>query len=151
MSSNKTAKLRLIERCGKEDFLDRLGVKVFNEPVEYTGKAQYKRMKQLSYHHIQKREHGGKATVENGALLRVENHVWFHKQSEEVQRELNRKFQELKRSIDEGREVPVVEVDELDLGFGVKAMTFSVEPEKEKYSRAAMRKNTRDLIKEYSS
>ena len=148
MSSNKTAKMKLIERYGKEDFLDRLGVKVFDKPVEYKGKAQKKRMKELSYHHIQKREHGGKATIENGALLRVENHAWFHKQSEEVQRELNKKFQELKKSIDEGREVPVVEVDELDFKYQVRAMEFKVEDRK-KFNRTAVKKKTKKLVDEY--
>lgn len=147
MSSNKSAKKKLIERYGEEDFLDRLGIKLFSEEVKYTSKGQYRRMKQLSYHHIRERMYGGEATVENGALLRVENHSMFHKLPREVQSELNKKFQELKKSIDEGREVPVVEVDDLNLGFEVNAYVFDTD--KLKYNRSKVKKETEDIIKEY--
>ena len=140
--------MKLIERYGKEDFLDRLGVKVFDKPVEYKGKAQMKRMKQMTYHHIVKKEYGGKATVENGALLRAENHAWFHKQSEEVQNELNRKFQELKRSIDEGKEVPVVEVDNLDFKYEIRTMELKLE-DKRKFNRMQVKRETKRLVDEY--
>mgnify|MGYP007049655042 CR=1 FL=1 len=32
----------------------------------------------LTYHHLTKKEHGGKATVENGANLIREIHQWLH-------------------------------------------------------------------------
>lgn len=32
----------------------------------------------LSFHHILKKEHGGKATVENGAQIINEIHCWLH-------------------------------------------------------------------------
>ena len=47
-----------------------------------------------------KRANGGKATVENGALLSAENHEWFNRQSKEKQRELNNAFQDYKHKID---------------------------------------------------
>lgn len=93
---NKKAKEALIKLYGAECFIEKLHLRQDTEPRKYTGKAQYKRMKELSYHHILERSRGGKATVENGALLSVENHAWFNKQSREKQREMNNKFQEYK-------------------------------------------------------
>ena len=34
--------------------------------------------KDLSYHHITKKEHKGKATIENGSNLHPKIHEWFH-------------------------------------------------------------------------
>ena len=93
---NKKAKEALIRLYGAECFIEKLHLRQDTEPRKYTGKAQYKRMKELSYHHILERSKGGKATVENGALLSVENHAWFNKQSRAKQKEMNEKFQEYK-------------------------------------------------------
>lgn len=45
-----------------------------------------------------------KQLLKIGALLSVENHIWFNKQNEEVQKELNKKFQEYKKLKDDGWE-----------------------------------------------
>ena len=50
--SNKKAKERLIELYGAECFIEKLHLRVDKEPRRYTSKGQYKRMKQLTYHHI---------------------------------------------------------------------------------------------------
>lgn len=65
MSSNKSAKNKLIQLYGAECFIDKLHLRPKKDKQRYTSKGQYKRMKQLTYHHIVKKEHGGKATVEN--------------------------------------------------------------------------------------
>lgn len=93
---NKKAKEALIRLYGAECFIEKLHLRQDTEPRKYTGKAQYKRMKELSYHHILEKKNGGKATIENGALLSVENHAWFNKQSRAKQKEMNEKFQQYK-------------------------------------------------------
>lgn len=93
---NKKAKEALIRLYGAECFIEKLHLRQDTEPRKYTGKAQYKRMKQLTYHHILERSKGGKATVENGAILSFENHMWFHQQSDKDREEMNNKFQEYK-------------------------------------------------------
>ena len=80
MSKNKSARQELERLYGKECFIEKLHLRK-EKQQRYTGKGQFKRMKQLTYHHIQMRKDGGKATVENGALLSTENHAWFHKQN----------------------------------------------------------------------
>lgn len=95
MSANKSARQELERLYGKECFIDKLHLRE-KKQKRYTGKGQFKRMKQLTYHHIKMKKDGGKATVENGALLSTENHAWFHKQSPEKQAEMNKAFQEYK-------------------------------------------------------
>lgn len=115
MSSNKAAKQALIKRYGNICFIERLKLRD-TKGLKYTGCGQYKRMKQLTYHHILEKSKGGKATIENGALLSTENHEWFHKQPKEVQRKMNNMFQELKREIDR-QELRVEYVDEIKCPF----------------------------------
>ena len=95
--SNKRVKEELIRLFGPECFIDRLHLRPDTERV-YKGKAQYKRMKELTYHHIKEKSKGGQTTLENGALLSAENHIWFNKQSKQDQRRMNNAFQEFKKS-----------------------------------------------------
>ena len=145
MSSNKSAKQELIKRYGAECFIEKLRLRKDTTPRIYTSKGQKKRMKQLTYHHIRMRKDGGKATVENGALLSTENHQWFHKQSEAAQGYMNAMFQEYKRQTDE---LKVVFVNELDLPFTVKAMEFNLD-EREKYNRAEKKREDQKIINKY--
>ena len=94
--SNKSAKERLIKLYGAECFIDKLHLR--KDPQRhYTSVGEYYRMKQLTYHHIKMKKDGGRATVENGALLSTENHEWFHRQPKKEQEEMNRAFQEYKK------------------------------------------------------
>lgn len=131
--SNKRAKEKLIELYGAECFIEKLHLRIDKEPRKYKSKGQYKRMKQLTYHHIREKRNNGKATVENGALLSAENHAWFNKQSKEAQKQMNELFQEYKKSV----ECEVEFVDNLDTRFSI-ASTIIVpkELEKEHYNRA---------------
>ena len=142
--SNKKAKERLIQLYGAECFIEKLHLRVDKEPRRYTSKGQYKRMKQLTYHHIKERRNGGKATVENGALLSAENHEWFNKQSKEAQRQMNELFQQYKQSV----ECKVEFVEEPDTRFSVaSAIIVPAELEK-KYNRAREKRAWKKEIEE---
>lgn len=136
MSNNKKAKEELIRRYGAECFIEKLKLRKDTEPKRYKGKGQMKRMRQLTYHHIRMKKDGGRATVENGALLSAENHAWFHKQSPRDQAIMNEMFQEYKRQY---QECQIVFVDELESPFEVKTMEFHIderELKRTKYNRA---------------
>ena len=146
MSSNKNAKQKLIKKYGAECFIEKLHLRKDTTPRKYKGKGQMKRMKQLTYHHIKMRKDGGKATVENGALLSAENHAWFHQQSPQAQEYMNAIFQEYKKQMDE---CTVVFTDEeLNLPFEVKATEFSID-EKGKFNRAKEKRETQKIINDY--
>lgn len=103
MSSNKGVKHRLIQKYGKECFIDKLHLRPQHpeQPKRYTSKGQLKRMRQLTYHHIKPKAKGGKATEYNGAVLSADNHAWFHRQPQHIQRRLNLIFLEYKFACDE--------------------------------------------------
>ena len=136
MSSNKKVKEELIKLYGAECFIKKLKLRKDIESKRYKGKNQKERMKQLTYHHIKMKKDGGKATVENGALLSAENHAWFHKQSPQVQAYMNMMFQEYKK---QSQECQVVFVDNLNLDFTIHPMEFRIdekELKRKKYDRA---------------
>ena len=143
--SNKKAKEKLIELYGAECFIEKLHLRVDKEPRKYKSKGQYKRMKQLTYHHIKEKRNGGKATVENGALLSEENHMWFNKQSKQEQKQMNELFQQYKQSI----ECKVEFVDELDTRFSIaSAIIVPDELEKKHYNRAREKRAWRKQVEE---
>ena len=143
--SNKRAKERLIQIYGAECFIEKLHLRVDKEPRRYTSKGQYKRMKQLTYHHIREKQHGGKATVANGALLSAENHEWFNKQSKESQKQMNELFQKYKQSV----ECKVEFVDELDIRFSIaSAIIVPAELEKDHYNRAKEKREWKKQVEE---
>ena len=143
--SNKRAKERLIQLYGAECFIEKLHLRKDTEPRKYTSKGQRKRMKQLTYHHIKERRYGGKATVENGALLSEENHIWFNEQSKEAQKEMNELFQKYKESV----ECSVEFVDELDTRFSIaSAIIVPAELEKEHYNRAKEKRAWQKQVEE---
>lgn len=142
--SNKQAKEKLIRLYGAECFIEKLHLRKDTEPRQYKSKGQYKRMKQLTYHHIQECQNGGKATVENGALLSAENHAWFNKQSKETQKQMNELFQKYKQSV----ECKVELIDEPDTRFTVaSAIIVPAELEK-KYNRAREKRAWKKEVEE---
>lgn len=156
---NKSAREQLERLYGKECFVEKLHLRKDDKPHTYKGKAQLKRTKQLTYHHIQERSQGGKATAENGAILSAENHIWFNQQPKEEQRRMNEAFQEYKRSFrvngiglvvkDKGIEMAKLEVtDPIKLAPELEAGVIELEPmteeEQAKYEeyKAERRKRT---------
>lgn len=121
--SNKKAKAKLIEMYGEECFIEKLHLRD-DKDREYTGKGQYRKMKSITYHHIREKRNGGKATVENGALLSLENHRWFHEQSEEKQKEMNYKFQLYKQK--KYTPVEIREIDSIEFPFTIKTAEISI-------------------------
>ncbi len=141
MKSNKKVKEKLIKLYGNECFIEKLHLRKDTEPRKYKSKGQMKRMKQLTFHHIKERRKGGKATLENGALISAENHSWFHKQPKEKQRMMNDMFQKYK-------ELKVEFVDDLELPFEIKFTEFKID-ERGKYDRAKKKEEDRKLVEDY--
>lgn len=67
-----------------------MGNKSAKEEIKklYSDKCMLTFLKGISYHHIQKREDRGQATVENGALLNGRIHQWLHNVIEKNDKEL---------------------------------------------------------------
>lgn len=99
-------------------------------------------MKKLSYHHIIEKSKGGPTTVENGALLSVENHEWFHKQPKSEQIKMNKAFQDYKACT-------ITLVDELDLPFQIEARELVVKSKKKAYNRNETKREFQQRIDDY--
>ena len=165
MSSNKRVKEALIRRYGAKCFIERLKLRD-TTGLKYTGRGQYKRMKQLTYHHIVEKSKGGKATIENGALLSEENHQWFNKQSKENQDKMNQAFQDYKSSFkfysatirvtDKGLETQVLQPEEdidIELPEELKAEVIELEPmtpEELDYYKEFKRKRNEAVYKRFN-
>lgn len=150
MSSNKSAKNKLIELYGEECFIEKLHLRSGGYKEKYKSKGQYKRMKQLTFHHILEKRNNGRATVENGALLSAENHAWFHKQTPAKQAELNRIFQEYKLGILEMHNGRVVQSQVLDLDLDMQEYdVIPLQPDNRKYNRAKVKRETERAIGRY--
>lgn len=147
MSSNKHIKNRMVAKYGPECWIEKLHLRQDTEPRRYTSKAQYKRMKALTYHHIKERRNGGRSTEKNGAILSAENHQWFHKQPLEVQARLNQIFQEYKRQFallqgDDKKAIEALKLEEISFDrFIARA--------RQHYSRAAKKREDKKMIDEY--
>lgn len=148
MSTNKSARKELERLYGKECFIDKLHLREETQK-RYTGKGQLKRMKQLTYHHIKMKKDGGRATIENGALLSAENHAWFHKQSPEKQSEMNKAFQEYKMSVAEVTTHGIVQAHKIDIDMN-DCMTIPLENNREttKQRRAREKQELRKELEE---
>ena len=66
--SNKSAKEALIRLYGKECFIDKLHLRQDTER-KYKGKAQYHRMKQLTYHHILEKSNRRKGNSRKWSII----------------------------------------------------------------------------------
>lgn len=144
MSKNKSVRKELERLYGKECFIDKLHLR--KDKQQYKGKAQYKRMKQLTYHHIKMKKDGGRATIENGALLSAENHAWFHKQSPEKQSEMNRAFQEYKMAFAELTTEGIKQAQRIEIDMS-NCMTIPLENNRETTKQRRAREK-RELIRE---
>ena len=152
MSSNKSAKEKLIKLYGAECFIEKLQLRK-EKDRRYTSKGQRKRMKQLTYHHILEKCKGGKATVENGAILSAENHEWFNQQPKEEQARMNDMFQKYKLGIVQFTpekvieavtiELPTVDIEDC-IEIPLEPMT---EEELKKYEEHKRKRNERVLRK----
>ena len=102
---NKRAKNKLKRIFGKECFIQKLRLRERYDVKKYTGESRkeiyerIKRTKKLTYHHILGVSEGGKTTLENGALLNEDNHMWLHSQPPYIQYRINELFQEYKEKI----------------------------------------------------
>lgn len=144
MSSNKSVKDKMVKIYGSKCWIDKLHLRpVEDKPKRYKSKGDLKRMKQLTYHHIKPKSKGGRATIENGALLSAENHAWFHKQSIEIQNKLNQIFQDYKSHFSETCESES-EQYECEISYDE-----FIDKARLHYNRAQMKRETQKIIDEY--
>lgn len=164
---NSTGRKLLEERYGKGCFMERAGIREITKEQEQQMKKKIKGFKKLdrriTYHHIKEKSEGGEVSIENGANLAAYNHEWLHKQSPEVKKEINKRLQEFKESID----IANIEIDEngniiksepvtrlkFDMSNSISIPAYddpviNKEKRTKTFNRAKVKQETQDLIDE---
>lgn len=164
MSSNKGAREQLIRKYGAKCMMESAGIR--KVPIELRKKLKGYRKSQeiLTYHHIKPVREGGKATEENGAVLKEYNHAWLESQPQTVRDEVNEKLQQYKLNFslthigNNGLEIDNSGSIDLDFNIGDDCITIqaydTVEPpretqKKKNHSRARTKRETKRLVDEY--
>lgn len=99
MSDNKSARMELERIFGKICMIEEAGIRYIPKEKRKKIKGYTKYDEVLTYHHIKEKHTGGKATFENGALIRGYNHRWLHSLPEEEKELVNQQLQEYKMRI----------------------------------------------------
>lgn len=156
---NKKARQKLERLHGKICMVEAANIRYV--PVEQRRKIKgYTKYDDIiTFHHIKEKSKGGKATVENGALVKGYNHRWINSLSEEDRERVNERLVEFKIMtlgiIDKGLEVEdsaTITPDILDGGF-IEIPVFDTTKEdlekREKFNRAKAKRDFQKKIDEY--
>lgn len=96
MSSNKGARQALIQKFGKICMIEEAGIRKIPLSQRRKLKGYKKSDDQITYHHLRAKRNGGKATEENGALVKGYNHQWLEGLPEEEREAINNRLREFK-------------------------------------------------------
>ena len=96
MSKNKGIKKLMIHKFGKKCMMEEAGIREIPQEERKKIKGYKKIDEKLTYHHIIPKSKGGKATEENGAILKGYNHQWLEQQPKEKREQINQQLQQYK-------------------------------------------------------
>ena len=133
-SSNKSVKDAMVRKYGAKCFIEELGLRSKEEierDMKGLNKKQKALMNVLTFHHIKERCAGGRATEENGAILRNVNHIWFNSLDKDEQERINNLFQEYKKKFRDEREKFMIGVAEINNGRIVHSERIDIDREEE--------------------
>lgn len=147
-NGNKSARRKLERIFGKKCMIEAAGIRYI--PVEKRRKIKGYTTSQdkLTYHHIKERSKGGKATVENGAIIKGYNHAWLHQLPRDEKEMVNERLKQYKlnviRMLGNGE---IVDSQSLTLDFNFDkqdCITIPVYPTTEKDLRKSKGKRRRE-------
>lgn len=88
---------------GKKCMMEEAGIREIPKEERRKIKGYKHTDEKLTYHHIKPKSQGGKATIENGAVLKGYNHQWLEKQPKAEREKINKQLQEYKIAVAEMR------------------------------------------------
>lgn len=159
MSSNKSARQELERVFGKICMIEAAGIRYIPKEKRRRIKGYTKYDDVLTYHHIHEKAKGGKATFENGALIRGYNHRWVHTLPEEKKEEVNSRIIEFKAEImqtvgDRIRTTPAVTIEipaeiDPDGEYDIIPVYDNDRKKKEKFNRAKEKRDFQRKVDRY--
>lgn len=158
-NSNREARLALARIFGNtcmfrkahvEDFVDNLGTiktyKTFKEEKHYASKKAKCLEQMLTYHHLKHKSEGGRATIENGAIINELAHRYLHLLPRNQEEIINDYLREWKREHYDRCNIELVE--ELEDPFEVETAEMSVESEGIKFKKLSKKERKQKQRKE---
>lgn len=98
MSGNQRAKNKMIRYYGKICMVEEAGIRKIPREARIKIKGYKKTDDMITFHHLVPRRKGGKATPENGALVKDYNHRWLESLPPIEREKVNDKLREFKMS-----------------------------------------------------
>ena len=172
--SNKKAKQELMEIYGKgcmfkkahiaERIAKMGGIKTYNAYLagkKFKGKSI---KKQLTYHHLQHKAEGGKATIENGAVIDATAHAYMHSLPRHQEEIINNMLRAYKINFMELNQGQVLGAGSLEIEEELEYISIPIEQDeaeirraraiyeqkkREDFSRAKQKRETKMLIDAY--
>lgn len=154
MSDNKSARRELERVFGKICMIEAAGIRYIPKTQRRKLKGYTKYDEMITFHHIKEKSKGGKATPENGALVRGYNHRWLHTLSEEDKEKVNNlliqfKIDTLQVIGDEIQRTTIAEIP-LELDPNEEYISIPVyENKKKKFNRAKEKQSFKRKVDEY--
>ena len=160
MSSNKSARQELERLFGKKCMIEELGIRYIPKKERRKIKGYTKYDECLTFHHIKEKHNGGKATAENGALVKGYNHRWLHSLPDHQKEQINEAIQQYKLSIlarrleTDGNGQVREYTEEIPLDFDpadfIEIPVFDTEerPQKKKFNRAKAKREFQRQVDE---
>lgn len=156
---NKKARQKLERLYGKICMVEAAGIRKIPREQRRKIKGYTKYDDVITFHHIKEKSKGGKATVENGALVMGYNHRWINSLSERDREQVNQRLIEFKMMTLGITEKGIEEIDSititpdiLDGGF-IEIPAFDTTKEefekKKKFNRAKAKRDFQKKIDEY--
>ncbi len=156
--SNRAARIALariygsgcmFKKSNAEGYIEKLGTiktyKKYKQERHYTSKKVKALESLMTYHHIIHKSAGGRATVENGAIINALAHQYIHSLPRSQEEVINDYLREYKRSIDHN-EIPVIITDDIEAPIEVECAEISFENNRlqvKKLSRADKKRQQR--------
>lgn len=174
MGKNKKAKQALMEIYGegcmfeKAHIAERIarmgGIRTYNAYLagkKFKGKSI---KKQLTYHHLQHKADGGKATIENGAVVDVTAHAYLHSLPRHQEEIINNMLRAYKINFMELNQGQVLGAGSLEVEDEIEFISIPIEQDEaeirraraiyerkkhEEFSRAKIKQDTKRQIDAY--
>lgn len=97
--NNKWIKKKMIKKYGEECMIEDANIRYMPDVLDENRQGRSEADNKLTYHHIVPVKEGGKATEENGALIKWYNHKWLESLPKEERDKINKELQEYKAFI----------------------------------------------------
>lgn len=122
MSGNQKAKNKMIRYYGRICMVEEAGIRKIPREERMKIKGYKKTDDMITFHHLVPRRKGGKATPENGALVKDYNHRWLESLPSAEREQVNDKLREFKMSFAQlhagGKGLEIDDSGTLELDFG---------------------------------